>query len=216
MYGATRCADQGYGAMEVSLNRTSDGVWFGLHDETLLRVAGVDIDPTTLTWQELSQYRINPPGTAPNQPSRPFMRVEEIIDSYGSSHVLVIDPKYRLNESSALFDLLLTMQPASRMVAKYAGNGRGLADIVRPKGITSWGYYYAATWDANKQYASAWDLLGMEWNASQTVWDEVIAFGKPTIAHICATKAESDAGFAKGADGVQVSGVLSVLDRDDS
>jgi PKD repeat protein len=213
LYAYTRAADQGFGGLEVSLARTSDGVWFGLHDTTLLRTSGVDLDPTTMTWAEVQQYTIAAPPGYP-QPSQPYMRIEELIEAYGDTHVLIVDPKYQLANSAALLDYLLTLMPASRLIAKYAGNGQTLADIARPRGIVSWGYYYESSWSANKSFASAWDLIGMEWNASQATWDDVLLEGKPTVAHICATRSAADTGIAKGADGIQASGIFNVLTRE--
>lgn len=209
MYAYTRSADWGYGALEVSLSRTSDGVWFGLHDQTLLRTSGVDIDPTTLTWAQVQQYRIQLPG----KPTQPYMSLDELISAYGRSHILVVDPKYQLSNGGALLDYMLTKIPAERIIGKYAGNGNTFANQCRPRGIKSWGYYYAATYDANRSFIASWDILGMEWNASQAVWDDMKSYGKPVVAHICASKAEADAGIAKGAAGVQTSGVLSVKSR---
>lgn len=50
----------------------------------------------------------------------------------------------------------------------------------------------------------------MEHGASQVVWDEVLAFGRPVIGHIAATQTGYNNAMAKGASGVQVSGVAAV------
>jgi Glycerophosphoryl diester phosphodiesterase family len=209
LYAYTRSADWGYGGLEVSVNRTSDNVWFGLHDQTLLRTSGVDIDPTTITWAQLQQYRIELPG----KPSVPYMPLIEMIVRYGRTHVFIVDPKYRLSEGGVLLDWMTARMPASRIIGKYSGNGTTFANMCRPRGIKSWGYYYAASYDGFRQYFSAWDMLGMEWDAPQAVWNDMLSYNKPVIAHICASRAEADDGIAKGAAGIQTSGVMAVKDR---
>jgi hypothetical protein len=47
-------------------------------------------------------------------------------------------------------------------------------------------------------------------DASQSAWNQVKSLGKPVIGHICRTPAEMSSALAKGADGLQVSGVRSI------
>jgi hypothetical protein len=47
----------------------------------------------------------------------------------------------------------------------------------------------------------------MDYTAPQAVWDEILAFGKPVIAHIVPNQAAYNLAMSKGAAGVQVSGV---------
>lgn len=214
LYAYARAADQGFGGLEVSLARTSDGVWFGLHDQTLDRTSNVTgMDPETMTWAEVQEYRIILPQAYP-QPHRPYMRIEEMVEAYGHTHVFIVDPKHALDKSDELFDYLLSVMPSDRIIAKYWGPSSTLADTVRPKNIQSWGYYYESTWDTDKANAGDWDMLGMQWDASQATWDDVISYGKPTVAHVCATRAAADTAIAKGADGIQTSGIFDVLTRE--
>jgi len=50
---------------------------------------------------------------------------------------------------------------------------------------------------------SSWDVLGMEWNAEQGVWDTLKATGKPLIAHIITTQQQADIALARGATGLK-------------
>src|SRR5690606_20228160 len=78
-------------ALEVSVARTSDGVYFGLHDEYLDRTSlgnpsGTTLNPKTLTWAQVQSYDVFG--------REPYMRLEELTELYGDSHILFIDPKY--------------------------------------------------------------------------------------------------------------------------
>ena len=57
---------------------------------------------------------------------------------------------------------------------------------------------------------SSWDVLGMEWNASDDTWATLKATGKPLIAHIITTKDQADQALSKGATGL-MSSVPSVV-----
>jgi lysyl-tRNA synthetase class I len=50
-------------------------------------------------------------------------------------------------------------------------------------------------------------MIGMDYTASQAVWDEALALGKPVIGHIAPSQSAYNTAMSKGASGVQVSGV---------
>lgn len=218
LYGYTQSVMRGYGVLEVSLARTSDGVWFGLHDSTTDRTSGGTYgNASTQTWAQIQAQRI---VIGPGGP-QPYMRWDEIIAIYGSTHVIVADPKYALGGYRTEFlNMVYNDLGPSRAIIKYSGVGSGaaaLAIAARDMGFETWGFFYAGdasaaqggngnlqTWGGN------WTILGMEYGASQAIWDEVLAFGKPVMGHIAPNQAAYDMAMAKGASGVQVSGVAAV------
>ena len=52
---------------------------------------------------------------------------------------------------------------------------------------------------------TAWDVLGMEWNAPDDVWATLRATGKPLIAHIITTQAQATRARERGATGLMSS-----------
>ena len=52
---------------------------------------------------------------------------------------------------------------------------------------------------------SSFDVLGMEWNAEQGVWDTLKATGKPLIAHIITARQQADVALTRGATGLMAS-----------
>ena len=222
LFAFTQSALHGFGALEMSLNRSSDGIWFGLHDANLTRVTGgaSTADPSTLTWEQIQQYQTVTGATGAPQP---FCRLEELVKAYGASHVLVLDAKYLANEAgmNEACDLIegyyALHHPGvvwtEKVVWKAFYTTAPTAIVARQRGCLSWGYLYERNLanDANwATKASAWDLLGLEYTDSQQTWDQVKALGKPIVGHICPNQAAVDAALAKGASGVQCSGVALI------
>ncbi len=215
LHGYTQSVARGYGVLEVSLARTSDGVWFGLHDQTTDRTSGGTYgNASSQTWAQVqAQQNIAGPG-AP----QPYMRWEQIVAAYGATHVFVVDPKYALGSFRTEFLTMVNrdMGP-TRAIIKYSGGGSGAAALstaAQALGFQTWGFFYAGDASAAQggngamqTWGPSWTIIGMEYGASQAVWDEALALGKPVVGHIAPSQAAYDMAMAKGASGVQVSGV---------
>jgi len=215
LHGYTQSVVRGYGALEVSLARTSDGVWFGLHDQTTDRTSGGTYgNASSQTWAQVqAQQNVAGPGAA-----QPYMRWEEIVAAYGSTHVIIADPKYALGSYRTEFLNMVNRDigPA-RGIIKYSGAGSGAAALstaAQAMGFQTWGFFYASDASAAQggngalqTWGPSWTILGMEYGASQAIWDEAIALGKPVVGHIAQSQAAYDMAMAKGATNVQVSGV---------
>lgn len=205
-------AAAGYGALEFSCARTSDGVWFGLHDEDINRVAGTTGLPpaSQMTWAEVQAYTNTTAGGA-----EPFWKLTDFLDTYSGSHVCIVDHKYAWGFLGEWFTLLDSYAAHDRIVVKYFGVGGGstdLADQAAAAGYATWGYFYEAdVADGDLAISEPhWDLLGMEWSASQAAWDAVLAYGKPVVGHIADSQAEYDTAVSLGAAMVQCSNVLGI------
>lgn len=205
MRAYTNSVAHGAGALEVSVGRTSDGVWVLAHDQNLKRLdpSAPDTPIAQMTWAEVQRYR-----TAGER----ILRIEEYLEAYGRSHVTVLDPKY----SAQQWADLATRLPAdakSRIVWKSAGDATWLAAQWKAAGWRCWGYAYAqhASDGSLAKWAPSWDYLGFPWDAPTLAWEVATSFGKPVWAHICPTKAAYDQGLQNGAVGCMVSGVADVL-----
>lgn len=226
LHAYTQSALRGYGALEVSLARTNDGVWFGLHDQYLDRTSlGTNtstLNPTQMSWAQVQQYVIKGSSAAgnPTQPDRPYMRLEEIIERYYSTHVLFIDPKHSLAMRAELMNYIdsLPGTPQQRIVYKYFGvegnaaGTSGLAYDAAQRGYQRWGYFYDLQVDNGdiNTYQARWSILGMDYLDSENSWNVVNSFGKPVLGHICPDQAAVNTCLARGADGVMVSGTAVV------
>ncbi len=220
LYAYTQSVIDGYGAVELSLARTSDGVWFGLHDSTLDRTSGVSgVTASSLTWAQVQTYSIlgSTATDNPSQPNRPYMQWEELIAAYYPSHVIFVDPKTALSYRSELLAMMdaLPGTPQDHLVAKYYGveggvGNTGWAHDAATHGYERWGYFYDTDASNFAAYEGRWSILGLNYTASQATWNTMLSYGKPVIGHVCPTQASVTAALSYGAAGVMVSGTSVV------
>ena len=194
----------GAGALEVSCQKTKDGVWFLNHDRTLQRVdkTAPDTPVTEMTWADIQKYHTI---------GEPFMTVEEYFAAYGSSHITVLDPKYSAAEWQDLKKFFPT-DAHGRIIWKFSIDAGWLANQWKADGWKCWGYSYPdqVTDGRINEWHKPWDYIGMTFDASDEVWNRTTALGKPVWGHICPTRQAYDDALAKGAVGCMVSGVANV------
>ena len=194
----------GAGALEVSCQKTKDGVWFLNHDRTLQRVdkTAPDTPVTEMTWAEIQKFTTM---------GEPFMTVEEYFAAYGSSHITVLDPKY----SAVQWEELKKFFPSDahgRIIWKFSIDAGWLANQWKADGWKCWGYSYPdqVTDGRINEWHKPWDYIGMSFDASDEVWNRTTGLGKPVWGHICPTRDAYDQAMAKGAIGCMVSGVANI------
>jgi hypothetical protein len=207
--GYDYAVDQGYGILEFSANRTSDGVWVGCHDADLNRTSETSGLPaiSTQTWATVQTFQntLNDGGTP-----APYYRLVDFLDKYTPTHVVFADPKFAVGSVTDFLDTLDAHGGPTKIVVKYFGVGSGsnaLADAATARGYQTWGYYYDADYGDGDMAAnqSHWSILGMEYGASTAAWTAVQDYGKPVVGHIAASQANYDTAMANGADLVQCS-----------
>lgn len=229
LHAYTQAVFWGVGAIEVSLARTSDGVWFGLHDASLDRTSlntgggnGTTLVASNMTWAQVQAYQIQYPNVA-NSSSlpKPYMRWEEIIEAYYPSHVIFVDPKV----ATAYIDELLTMMdalpgtPTDHFVAKSYGVSGGVPNVsgwihdAAAHGYNTWGYFYQADAPNFANYQGRYTILGMDYTADAATWNAIKSYGKPVIGHIVPNGTAAATALGYGAAGLMVSGVQEVIPR---
>ncbi len=217
LHSYTQSVFWGVGAVELSMARTSDGVWFGLHDATLDRTSGTSgFTASAHTWAEVQAFQITSAGTTHStDPARPYMRWEEIIASYYGTHIIFVDPKVASSFRIELLDMMdaLPGTPTDHFVAKYYGVSSGWPFDASARGYKTWGYFYQADAANFAAYQARWDILGMDYNADQTTWNSILSYGKPVIGHITPSAVAATSALTKGAVGLMVSGVEQVVPR---
>ncbi|WP_341935355.1 hypothetical protein MRBLWO14_001002 [Microbacterium sp. LWO14-1.2] len=205
----------GYGALEFSANRTSDGVWPGVHDASLNRTSQTSglPDISTMTWAQVQTYQnsLNSAGTP-----RPYYRLDAFLDKFTSTHVAIVDPKHAIGTYNTEFlNLLDAHGGPSKIVVKFYGAGSGavaLADAAAARGYQTWGYFYDTDVTSGELAAwqSHWSILGMNYDAPQSAWDAVLAYGKPVVGHIAGSQANYDTAINRGARMVQCANVEGI------
>jgi glycerophosphoryl diester phosphodiesterase len=206
MRAYTNAVAWGAGALDIALNRTIDGVWFGLHDQTLDRTSGTSgADPTTMTWAQVQAYLCF---------GEPYLRFEDLMAAYGSTHVFFVDPKYQQSSHrTEFFDLMDTYLGTGRCIIKYSGSNTSLAIAAEARGYERWGYYYEADYTSGDLAStqSAWTILGMSYYASAAAWTAVTGYSKPVIGHIVESTSDAATALGYGAVGLVVSGVKAII-----
>ena len=201
----TNAAALGADALEFSTSPTKDGVWVGSHDSTLMRVdpSAPDIRIVDMTYAEVQKYRTH---------GEPIIRIEELVEAVGLSHVFVIDPK---DGTARVTDLLKVIESIGltreNTILKSEAKQLPMAHTVHEAGWKCWAFVYEKEIDELPQWADAWDFLGMQWDASPETWDRINAYGKPVWGHICENREQYDEAMRKGAAGCMTAGVADVL-----
>ncbi|MGH1525056.1 glycerophosphodiester phosphodiesterase [Leifsonia sp. L25] len=209
----------GAGALEVSLARTRDGVWFGLHDATLDRTSGTtDFVAAEHTWAEVSQHRISAEGTTnPSQPAQPYARFEDIVAAFAATHVLYVDPKVVPGTYFPELFAIMSRSPSPQrsFVAKGYCTGTDWPTQAAMRGYRGWGYYYASEVEADAKLLPStqarWTTLGLDFNGSPAVWERMRKLGRPVLAHVVPDAPGAETARRRGASGMIVSGIREVL-----
>lgn len=220
LYAYKRSVSAGINALEVSLARSSDGVWFGLHDTTLDRTSGTfHIEAADYTWAEINALRIKPPSTGtPGQATRPYARFESILDAHAATHTLFVDPKAadpsRFGEVFAIIEKRVSA-PTESIIAKGYCTSIPWATESRSRGYRGWGFYYANEIAAEPSLLADtqdyWSVLGLDYGGASGQWAAVRSMGKPVIAHVVPSLEAARAALALGADGLMLSGVAETV-----
>jgi len=191
-------------ALEVSIWQSSDGVWVCSHDQTTARVFGTNYDIPTTPWTTLQTLRT----TVGNQP---IAKLTDVLNAYATGNrVLFLDNKG--NQSiAAFFTLLDTYGGNTRFVIKSFQSGTSIAAQAHTRGYTTWGYYYEADVPSLPSTQASWDLLGMDYTASNAAWSSVLSYSKPVLGHIIPDAAGKTTALGKGATGLMVSGVVEAV-----
>lgn len=229
MHGATQSLLRGVNALEFSIGKSSDGVLFGLHDDTINRTSGTTGLPVAqqMTWADILSYPVLSSITDdPSQPNRPYLKLDDLRKAYPNA-VLFLDPKYLGSAGAIAFfqNLKDTVPDATeRFVFKYYFTATNLANPIGAMGFKSWGYLYEADLaNANfTTYANAWTILGLDYNCSESGWADFQSrmaalnnpltgtLGKKYTGHIAPTLAATVRPNAYGAIGNMVSGIKQV------
>jgi hypothetical protein len=196
--------------LEYSAQRTSDGVFVGFHDATVDRTTALSGNVSAFTWAQLNGVAVD----APLADGGTVSRLEDLLDTYGQTHVLFIEDKTyaNLNALMALIEAHVP-NPTQHVVLKFSGPGSGgFADLARARGYTTWASYGQSDAPGFSD-ASHFDILSMDVTADATSWGQIVALGKPMWGHIIDTTAAAATATGRGAKGLMTSGVLAVVPK---
>lgn len=197
----------GFKALELSVRRCGSGEYVLMHDwKTNRTVPGSDYAIWNTPWETLKDLQ---------QASGPIMLLDEVLDNIPNDVILAIDHKTTSSKEDASdgdihseldlytkLDAAFNGKPQERVIWKSFIKGGG-ARRARARGYKTMCMFYE-TELAGARFGE-WDVLGLEWNASQSAWTMLTQTGKPTIAHIITNTGQASTAFAKGARGLMAS-----------
>lgn len=212
-YAYDRAVMRRYGALEFSTHRTSDGVWFGIHDDTLARTSedvGLTGNITAMTWADV-QTHLNTlrSGTHP----RPYYLLDDFLAKY-TNHVLIVDNKLgTFNTAEFLPKLAAVPNAFTHIVVKIDGSfAVARFQEAKAAGFKVAGFWYSDSYNTTLPARVPYtDYIGMEYIATQAIWDVVVAYGKLTWGHIAQSQAAYNTAITKGAHFVQCGNVQTIL-----
>jgi glycerophosphoryl diester phosphodiesterase len=191
-------------ALEAAVWRSSDGVWVVSEERSTGRLFDADRDIPSTPWSVLSTLRTR-------VGHRPMARLrEDLLDVYGRTRILFIDNKEDAHATEFL-DLLSSYAGRTRYVVKSFWGADQTAGAAHRRGYLTWGYYYSKDMPQFAATQRRFDLLGLEFAASDQDFRTMEATGKPVIAHIIDAPDQARAALGKGASGLMVADVESVV-----
>lgn len=210
MRAYTNAIWHGTKVLEYSCQLSSDGVFVGMHDDTLNRVTALTGFVNLQTWATLQSTPVDAPVTDGGTISR----LEELLDTYGQDFVIVVEDKTYVNTTAMLDILDASMpNPTDHIIVKSIGNGTPAVPIAaHARGYKTWGYFYDGEVTTEMPTKAVnYDYLGLNYDATAPQWATALGYSKPVIAHVIPDMAAATTAIGKGAVGLQVSGVLDVV-----
>lgn len=191
-------------ALEVPIQRSSDGVWVVSEDVTTRRVFGADYVIGATPWRVLSTLKTT-------RGRHPMARlVDDVLDVYGRTRILFLEDKTD-QDLTAFFDLLDSFAGRTHFVIKSYFRAVDTPVEAHRRGYVTWGYYYA---DNMAQFAATqgrFDLLGLNSSAPAADFARMRATGKPVLAHVIASRRTAELTTGEGVSGLMVSNVVRVI-----
>lgn len=218
LYGGQGCVDAGAHILEVSMQKSSSGTFWGFHDATVDRtVVGQTGNVSSFTDTQLASFMEKGSTALGNstQPSRPTAKAIDIFNAFPNACFFVEDKTY-LN-TAAMLNLLDANGGPDRFVVKIdATSGPSIYDQAAARGYTTWGYVFADHMDSTNLTSilakTNLNMLGMDFAASDAVIiaaiAQTIAAGKRPTGHIIATQAQRDRMLGFGLTGLMLSNKL--------
>lgn len=191
-------------ALEVPVQRTSDGIWVISEDPTTGRVFGTDEDIKRTPWAALATLETL------RGHHRMARLVNDVLAVYPRDRIIFVDDKPAADVSGFL-NVLDAYGGPGRFVVKSFWQTKTLPEQARKAGYITWGYYYAKDMQNFAATESRFDMLGLNYGAPPADFAVMRATGKPIIAHVIGSAKAATVGLANGSSGLMVSAIREVI-----
>jgi hypothetical protein len=184
-------------ALEISVWRSSDGVWVCSHDQNTSRVFGSSFDIPTSTWASMS-------GLTTTVGGKPIAKLTDVLDAYATGNRVIFIDNKGTQDLPGFLTLLNGYGGPARFVIKNFYTNATIAAWATTNGFESWGYWFPADTaggNLNATTAGRWTMLGIEFDDTSAIWSQALGYGKPVLGHIIATHDAGRGGDRAGCDG---------------
>jgi hypothetical protein len=191
-------------AIELSVWRTSDGVWVGSHDQTTARMFGTSVDIPSNTYAAIS-------GLLTTVGGYPIAKMTDLLDLYSQTHVIFLDNKQGTNSAEFMSIVGSYANSRAHFVIKGYYSGSVTFNAALAAGYATWAYYYEADLPNLDATESRGTFLGLDYGASSGAWAQIKAKGKPVLGHVILTDANAASALANNPAGIvtgKVSGTI--------
>jgi len=193
-------------AIGVDVWQTADGVWVCHHDQSTNRMTGQDLDIPTSNWEDLAELENLPTGCVDtDQPSRPMARLEEILDEFLPTHVIVVEKKGTSADMDDFLDFLEGYDARHKIVFQTFSGGQAQLTAAKAAGYVTWANSFDDEIENASWHGSNVDWIGLNHDASEGHWQTAVAYGKPVIGHVIGSLTQANSALTKGAVGLTVS-----------
>lgn len=209
MFAYNNAYDHGARALEVSVHRSSDGVWIMSHDATLTRVTGQSYTISSTNSATMLGLSVTAPSSG-----GVIGRLEDVLDAYGDKTVILVDNKPG-SFFSEFLDLLETYPNAhDQFIVKLDGQFGSLANFqaADARGFKVAGYWYPNNYAANLPSRAPYtDYIGMQYDATTTEWADIFSYGKAVWGHVIQDSAQYALCASAGVDIFQLANVEDLM-----
>lgn len=204
----------GMKAIEVSANRSSDGVFICHHDSDTQRMCGQKYVITETPWSVLETLSTTALKTDNIYQSRPSISLlVDVLDDFAATQVIFIEDKSGANALD-LLDLMDTYPNSTNHFVWKAWAGAGQYAAAQARGYKSWGFFMSEDLVNLPVWGARHHFLGADLKMTDAEISSVVSYGlennKPVISWEIHTPADRARAMRLGVKGMMTSNILAV------
>ncbi|QPZ37636.1 glycerophosphodiester phosphodiesterase [Paramicrobacterium chengjingii] len=208
-----RSLEAGAHAIEVSVNRTRDGVFVCQHDSNLKRLTGTDAEIEQLTWNEVSQFSNDArEWLGPAADLVPISRLDEVLDAFAGDNVIFLEDKTGKHTSDLLDIMDAYPDAAKHFVWKQWAAGRQVTQASE-RGYTTWGYFTSEIHERIDELSEHFDMIGIHHSAPDEIVRLAVETGIPVIVWEVHRRSLRDHLATLGVQGMMCSNIPYVMSQ---
>ena len=207
-----RSLEAGARAIEVSVQRTSDGVYVCHHDADTLRMTGRNRKIAQSTVEQLGRLSNDAKQwLGPRSAAMPIPLLTDVLDAHAGTAVIFLEDK-SAGDPEPLLDIMDRYPDSTR---HFVWKQPGSAERHRPvksRGYSVWGYFTREEMDQlTAERAREFDLIGVEAGAEDEEIQRAAGYDRPLMCWEIHTRSQRDRVVGLGARGIMCANIPYVM-----